>query len=111
MRLSWGPEVIVSNYTLCLLDPAQPGKADCGSGYESLSLSITSDATLTANEGTASTNYTLVASDTNASFSIVAGTNLSNLFSLSGTNNTALSFNSTNTDFESATKQYTVFEF
>jgi hypothetical protein len=21
------------NYTLCLLDPKQPGKADCGDGY------------------------------------------------------------------------------
>ncbi len=68
-------------------------------------LAIISANTLKANEG-ANSSYTLIAKDDNATFSIIE--NPSNLFSLSGTNNTVLNFNGTNTDFESNTKSYTV---
>ncbi len=71
---------------------------------QTLNLSITSPATLTANEGTSKT-HTLVASDTSATFSILE--NPSNLFSLSGTNNT-LTFNGSTTDFETLPNTYTV---
>jgi hypothetical protein len=68
-------------------------------------LAIISANTLKANEG-ANSSYTLIAKDDNATFSIIE--NPSNLFSLSGTNNTVLNFNGTNTDFESNTRSYTV---
>ncbi|OJA03333.1 hypothetical protein, partial [Bathymodiolus thermophilus thioautotrophic gill symbiont] len=67
-------------------------------------LSITSINTLDTNEGT-NLEHTLIASDTAATFSIIENT--SGLFSLSDTNNT-LTFNGTNTDYESTTKSYTV---
>ncbi|RUA06609.1 MAG: hypothetical protein DSY43_01715, partial [Gammaproteobacteria bacterium] len=70
-------------------------------------VSITSSAALTADEGAANTDYTLAASDADAIFSIVAGTNTGNLFTLSGT---TLSFNGSGIDFESTAqpKTYTV---
>ncbi|CAB5505590.1 hypothetical protein THERMOT_2178 [Bathymodiolus thermophilus thioautotrophic gill symbiont] len=68
-------------------------------------LTITSNNTLSANEGSSHT-YTLIANDSAATFSITEDT--SRLFSLSGTNNSTLTFNGTNTDYESATKSYTV---
>ncbi|SGZ98820.1 hypothetical protein BTHERMOSOX_1737 [Bathymodiolus thermophilus thioautotrophic gill symbiont] len=68
-------------------------------------LSITSINTLDTNEGT-NLEHTLIASDTAATFSIIENT--SGLFSLSGTNNATLSFDGTNTDYESTTKSYTV---
>ncbi len=70
-----------------------------------LNLGITSDATITANEGTRKT-HTLVASDDTATFSILE--NPSNLFSLSGTNNNTLTFNGSTTDFETTPNTYTV---
>ncbi|OJA03557.1 cadherin repeat domain-containing protein, partial [Bathymodiolus thermophilus thioautotrophic gill symbiont] len=69
-------------------------------------LTITSTNTFSANEKAASITHTLIASDTTATFSITENT--SGFFSLSGTNNNTLTFNGTNTDFESATKSYTV---
>ncbi|CAB5496671.1 hypothetical protein THERMOS_541, partial [Bathymodiolus thermophilus thioautotrophic gill symbiont] len=68
-------------------------------------LAITSNNTLSANEGSSPT-HTLIANDSAATFSITEDT--SRLFSLSGTNNSTLTFNGTNTDYESATKSYTV---
>ncbi|CAB5499772.1 cadherin repeat domain-containing protein [Bathymodiolus thermophilus thioautotrophic gill symbiont] len=68
-------------------------------------LSITSINTLDTNEG-ANLEHTLIASDTAATFSIIENT--SGLFSLSDTNNNTLTFNGTNTDYESTTKSYTV---
>ncbi|CAB5505345.1 hypothetical protein THERMOT_2137, partial [Bathymodiolus thermophilus thioautotrophic gill symbiont] len=68
-------------------------------------LSITSINTPDTNEGT-NLEHTLVASDPAATFSITEDT--SRLFSLSGTNNNTLTFNGTNTDYESTTKSYTV---
>ncbi|CAB5502085.1 hypothetical protein THERMOT_1551 [Bathymodiolus thermophilus thioautotrophic gill symbiont] len=68
-------------------------------------LTITSNNTLNANEGSSPT-HTLTASDADATFSITEDT--SRLFSLSGTNNSTLTFNGTNTDYESTTKSYTV---
>ncbi|OJA03560.1 cadherin repeat domain-containing protein, partial [Bathymodiolus thermophilus thioautotrophic gill symbiont] len=67
-------------------------------------LTITSSNTLNINEGE-NTTHTLTANE-NATFSIIENT--SNLFSLSGTNNATLAFNGTTTDFESATKSYSV---
>ncbi|OIR25383.1 cadherin repeat domain-containing protein [Bathymodiolus thermophilus thioautotrophic gill symbiont] len=71
---------------------------DCGT------LTITSTNNLATNEGN-NLEHTLTASDTAATFSITENT--SGLFSLSGTNNT-LTFNGTTTNYESATKSYTV---
>ncbi len=99
---SFGGTRLATDYTLCLLDPDQPGKADCGSGYKSLSLSIASDATITANEG-ANKTHTLVASDNTATFSILEDT--SGLFNL---NNNTLTFNGSTTDFETTPNTYTV---
>lgn len=66
-------------------------------------ITITSVDNFTANEGMSSVTHTLIASDTTAVFSIIE--NPSNLFNLNGA---TLSFNGTNTDYESATKTYTV---
>ncbi|AYQ56254.1 hypothetical protein MS2017_0514 [Bathymodiolus thermophilus thioautotrophic gill symbiont] len=82
------------DYTLCV-------DGNCIAG-----LAITSTNTFPANEKAASTTHTLTANDTATTFSIIENT--SNLFSLSGTNNATLTFNGTTTDFESATKSYTV---
>ncbi|OJA03161.1 cadherin repeat domain-containing protein, partial [Bathymodiolus thermophilus thioautotrophic gill symbiont] len=67
-------------------------------------LTIASSNTLNINEGE-NTTHTLTANE-NATFSIIE--NASNLFSLSGANNTILTFNGTTTDFESSTKSYSV---
>ncbi|AYQ56272.1 hypothetical protein MS2017_0533 [Bathymodiolus thermophilus thioautotrophic gill symbiont] len=69
-------------------------------------LTITSTNTFPANEKAASTIHILVANDTTATFSITENT--SGFFSLSGTNNNTLTFNGTTTNYESATKSYTV---
>ncbi len=66
-------------------------------------ITITSVDNFTANEGMSSVTHTLIASDTTAVFSIIE--NPSNLFNLNGA---TLSFNGTNTDYESSTKTYTV---
>ncbi|CAB5496990.1 hypothetical protein THERMOT_613 [Bathymodiolus thermophilus thioautotrophic gill symbiont] len=70
------------------------------------SLNILSFNTFNANEGDIST-YTLIPSDTAATFSITENST-GNLFSLSGTNNTTLTFNGTGTDFKNGSKSYTV---
>ncbi len=69
--------------------------------YQNCILNITSTDTFNADEGT-SVNHTLIASDDNATFSLIENT--SNLFSLTGT---TLTFNGTTADFESNTKSYT----
>ncbi len=66
-------------------------------------LTITSSNTLDANEGVNNTTHTLVANDTEATFSIIENT--SNLFSIDGQ---TLTFNGTTANFESNTKSYTV---
>jgi hypothetical protein len=66
-------------------------------------LTITSSNTLYANEGVNNTTHTLVANDTEATFSIIEDT--SNLFSIDGQ---TLTFNGTTANFESNTKSYTV---
>jgi hypothetical protein len=63
--------------------------------YQNCILNITSTDTFNADEGT-SVNHTLIASDDNATFSLIENT--SNLFSLTGT---TLTFNGTTADFES----------
>jgi hypothetical protein len=65
--------------------------------YQNCILNITSTDTFNADEGT-SVNHTLIASDDNATFSLIENT--SNLFSLTGT---TLTFNGTTADFESNT--------
>jgi hypothetical protein len=65
-------------------------------------LTITSSNTLYANEGVNNTTHTLVANDTEATFSIIEDT--TNLFSIDGQ---TLTFNGTTANFESNTKSYT----
>ncbi|OJA03561.1 cadherin repeat domain-containing protein, partial [Bathymodiolus thermophilus thioautotrophic gill symbiont] len=73
--------------------------------FDSTNFNITSTNILNTNEGT-NLEHTLTANNPAATFSITEDT--SGLFSLRGTHNNTLTFNGTNTDYESTTKSYTV---
>ncbi|CAB5498614.1 hypothetical protein THERMOT_897, partial [Bathymodiolus thermophilus thioautotrophic gill symbiont] len=98
------PSLFISVSTNGALSPLIPQRTinfcweDCGT------LTITSTNNLNTNEGT-NLEHTLTASDTAATFSIIENT--SGLFSLSGTNNTTLTFNGTTTEYE-VTESYAV---